>query len=816
MTLPTATAHLLQSARHRTVLTKAEWQDVVRLALASQSPYDGAPAVAVDTETYDCGYPDIDITGFSIAWCPDGKDWQGAYIPLKHNTGELTLGWLDVYEGLRAICDGSRELIFQNAKYDKKAFAAQTPPLHIAETIFDTMIASWMLNTNGVGTKAQVQEGHGSHGLKALSKYILDYEMTELTSLAKEQKVTLPNGTVRKVLRVDLVPVADLAPYAADDVIQTARLRDVFKPRLAADPKVNRFFELIAMEFVFVLADMEEFGIELDVKVLDEMRGRAQKEIKETTKALYDARSEEDCPAPDAAGIALIAQLVQQYDALDARFTLPPTDIRYPRNAKGKPTGKGHARKELFAKYSGVHPVVVDKVRDDKLRSDVGDFPELAHKIFAVGSNNTLNEVLFNQEYLEPIGGIGLNGLYSTKAENVDEWAEGGSAMAVALLRHRELTKLNGTYLVGMRNQLSMDGRLRTRFSPIGARTGRVSSSTPNLQNVPTSKEFPIRQAFVGSGVSDSTVSRSLDPNTGTTTVRVEKNDYSGWYETINGRVVAWDGPNPPWVLSVGDYSMLELRLLAHVSNDAVLIGAIQNGVDLHALTARAVFDEIPDDLPLDEVKKQFPELRSAAKPIGFGVIYGMGPQKLARELSITEEEAQEMIDVRYMQMYPGVKIWIDKEHDHVKLTGYAKTATGRKRHLPAAQLNPKGAGHFRLIKQAERQAQNFPVQGLAADVITIAMRDIRRMLKTTTVADLGVGVVLDASLMFDFPTVPLYGDYARPLLQVHDELVQEMHPAVANAVLDATTHIMETALSLRVPLKVDAALGPDWASTKK
>jgi DNA polymerase-1 len=259
--------------------------------------------------------------------------------------------------------------------------------------------------------------------------------------------------------------------------------------------------------------------------------------------------------------------------------------------------------------------------------------------------------------------------------------------------------------------------------------------------------------------------------------------------------------------------------LLAHVSGDPTLVEAIKNGEDIHALTAQACFDHIPNDISLKEVKKRFPKERKDSKPINFGVIYGMGPQALAAALGITEDEAEVIINDRYMSRYPGVKAYIERMHAIAKKEGLVRTAIGRPRHLPAAQLPPTDKNNKRLISKACRQGQNAPIQGFAADFIELAMRDIRRFFRKTTLND----VVLASKHLHPYKGIwtvavseSLYRNFMRPLLQVHDELIMEMHPAVANFCRDEVVRMMETALTLKVPVTVDAALGTNWYETKE
>jgi len=865
----------------RVVRTLPGWKDLL-YKLWNSRDKDGLHVIGFDTETLDRGFPDVQIVGFSAAWYEWNQfgilDKNRAYVPVGHATGELQITLVEVVPGLKALLeDGSVEVTGQNLKYDAKV--VRLLGIELTENVFDTLIASWLLNTNGVGSKLQVLLGEGEHGLKALSKHLLKKEMTELTELAPREKYTR-GGVEFETLRVDLVPIEDqydpvsgalvkkgIANYAGDDAERVLDLRELFKPQLDEDPRTRRVYYAIQREFIFVLVDMESFGVELDEDLLADMRVRIEAELVLVKESMYRQRRGEDFPA--FADAALVKKFVEQWDEYEARFTLGKDHPNYPKKVVEKgprgnkttslePASKATVRKNLIDAFGLQGHPVVDKVRDDKLRPEVKMFPHLAHKIFNPSSVNELNKVLFQEQGLAPIGERGANGLFSTKAEYVEVWKNYGDPLAKELDRLREIDKLRGTYLVGMVALLSADRRLRGRMNQGGTRTGRLSMSDPNLQNQPNNKEFPIRQSFVAMGLTASAVTihdwylddkgkktkpkhltvQALAPDdpkhqawTARTGVVLD-----GGYEIREKQVVRWWGTRPPYVLFVGDYSQLEICLLAHESSDEKLVTAVKEGQDIHALTAQAVFDAIPKTMSLEDVKKNFPDLRKKAKPINFGILYGMGPQKLAGTLGISVEEAKDIIENRYMSFYVGVARWIQKMHTFAVANGFVTTAVGRKRHLPAAQLprdgETLGYKNSMLISKAKRQAQNTPIQGLAADLVALAMRDLRRRFKSLVIQDLASEMLVGANGEQPTPmpvTLPglthwgagpdeLWGNWVRSLLQVHDELVQEAHPAVANWVATESVELMENAggMSLRVPIHVDAALGTDWFLTKE
>src|SRR5690606_35802845 len=271
-------------------------------------------------------------------------------------------------------------------------------------------------------------------------------------------------------------------------------------------------------------------------------------------------------------------------------------------------------------------------------------------------------------------------------------------------------------------------------FNQAVAATGRLSSTNPNLQNIPvrTEEGRRIRKAFVPDG--------------------------------------------PDWVLMKADYSQIELRVLAHISGDEVLIDAFQKGQDIHVRTAAEVFGVPPEQVTGD--------MRSAAKAINFGIVYGISSFGLARGTGLSREDAQRYID-DYFQRYPGVRRYIDTVIETAREQGYVTTLFGRRRYLPDLRSRNWARRSF-----AERTAMNSPIQGTAADIIKLAMVECRRRLRAE-----GLG--------------------ARLVLQVHDELVLEVPKAellpTARVVHDSMARVVE----LAVPLVVDVQAGPNWLDTE-
>ena len=323
----------------------------------------------------------------------------------------------------------------------------------------------------------------------------------------------------------------------------------------------------------------------------------------------------------------------------------------------------------------------------------------------------------------------------STDAEVLDQLAELGHEVPRLILEHRELQKLKSTYVEVLPTRInSMTGRIHTSFNQTGAATGRLSSSEPNLQNIPvrTPRGEEIRKGFV---------------------------------------------PGPGCRFVVADYSQIELRLMAHLSEDPAFIEAFRSGGDIHRQTAALIFG-----VSLAQVTA---EMRARAKTINFGTIYGQGPFALSRQLGISQEEAKAFI-AQYFERFAGVRAYLDLQVKLAREHGYVETLFGRRRYIP--EINDK---NFNLRAFAERTAQNSPLQGSAADLIKIAMVRIHDALQTG-----GLG--------------------ARLLLQVHDELVLEVSEGEVDAVMALVKRHMEGAAQLKVPLVVDVGSGPNWLEAKR
>ena len=349
---------------------------------------------------------------------------------------------------------------------------------------------------------------------------------------------------------------------------------------------------------------------------------------------------------------------------------------------------------------------------------------------FNLNSPQQLGEVLFGRLGL-PAKKKTARG-YSTDADTLAELAPLHPVIDKILL-YRQVSKLNSTYIDGLLKLTGRDGRIHTWFDQTIAATGRISSSEPNLQNIPVRTEMgrEIRRAFIA---------------------------------------------RPGCVLVDADYSQIELRLLAHLSGDAAMCEAFTLGQDIHARTAAEVYG-----VPLEEVT---PQMRSSAKAVNFGIVYGISDFGLASNLHISRKEASEFIE-RYFARYPAVRQFMDACVAQGKAEGYSVTMYGRRRPLPELSSSNYNRRQF-----GERAAMNTPVQGAAADIIKIAMNAVHRRLGEE-------------------------GLRARLILQVHDELIVECPDSEQAQVEALLRECMEQAASLRVPLLADVHAGHSWFDTK-
>ncbi|MCD8015449.1 MAG: DNA polymerase I [Lachnospiraceae bacterium] len=353
-----------------------------------------------------------------------------------------------------------------------------------------------------------------------------------------------------------------------------------------------------------------------------------------------------------------------------------------------------------------------------------------AGETFNINSPKQLGVILFENLHL-PHGKKTKTG-YSTAADVLEKLAVDYPIVS-DILEYRQLAKLKSTYAGGLSNFISEDGRIHGKFHQTITATGRISSTDPNLQNIPIRMELGrlIRKVFV---------------------------------------------PDDDYVFLDADYSQIELRVLAHFSNDEDLIQAYQDAQDIHTITASKVFHVAPEDVT--------PLLRRNAKAVNFGIVYGISSFGLSQNLSITRKEAQDYIE-QYFQTYPGIKKFLDGAVADAKKNGYVTTMFGRRRPMPELK-----SSNFAQRSFGERVAMNAPIQGTAADIIKIAMNRVNTCLRSRNMK-------------------------SRLILQVHDELLVETAVDELDEVREIMVREMQNAAKLRVRLEVDIHDGKNWYEAK-
>lgn len=351
---------------------------------------------------------------------------------------------------------------------------------------------------------------------------------------------------------------------------------------------------------------------------------------------------------------------------------------------------------------------------------------------FNINSNPKLREILFEKLGLPVLKRTSTGP--STDASVLQDLADQGHTLPVLLMEYRELSKLENTYLDALPSLVSRrTGRLHTSFNQTVASTGRLSSSDPNLQNIPIRRELgrDIRKGFI---------------------------------------------PRKGWTLLAADYSQIELRLLAHLSNDPAFVSAFNAGGDIHKQTAAIIFEV--------DVADVTSEMRGRAKTINFATIYGQGPHALSRQLNIDHAEAKMFIST-YFERFVGVRKYLDSMVEFAREHGYVQTIFGRRRYIP--ELRDR---NFNIRAFGERTAANSPIQGSAADLIKIAMIRIANRINNEKLE-------------------------GKMLLQVHDELVFEAPPGELEQLKVLVREEMEGAAQLSIPLVVDLGAGANWLQTK-
>jgi len=355
------------------------------------------------------------------------------------------------------------------------------------------------------------------------------------------------------------------------------------------------------------------------------------------------------------------------------------------------------------------------------------EIAEMSGERINLNSPKQLGEMLFGR-----MGIPSPKKKISTNAEVLEQLAE-EYPICGKILEYRKYQKLESTYTQALIRMQDEGGRIHTRFDQVATATGRISSQEPNLQNIPVRTELgrAIRGAFIA---------------------------------------------RPGWVLVDADYSQIELRVLAHMSQDETMIHAFNENQDIHARTASEVYG-----VPLEAVTGQ---MRSASKAVNFGIVYGISEFTLAKNIGVSRFEAKQFID-RYFERYPGVRRYMDDAVRTGHEAGYVKTLMNRRRYLPELS-----SSNFNLRAFGERCAMNSPIQGTAADIIKLAMIAVAKALKEE-------------------------GLQARLILQVHDELIIEAPETEAEQVKELMRRCMEGVMRLSVPLRTDISIGGDWRACK-
>ena len=358
------------------------------------------------------------------------------------------------------------------------------------------------------------------------------------------------------------------------------------------------------------------------------------------------------------------------------------------------------------------------------------DIYNMAGCTFNISSPSQLGEVLFEKLNL-PHGKKGKSG-YSTAVDVLNK-LKGKHPIIDNILEYRMLSKLYTTYIEGLENTIMPDGKVHTIYTQTLTRTGRLSSIEPNLQNIPVRTEYGrlIRKAFV---------------------------------------------PSDDSIIISGDYSQIELRILAHMANVESLIDAFNNNIDIHSKTACDIFN-----IPLELVTK---ESRRVAKAVNFGIIYGISSFGLSENLHISPKQAQEFID-KYLHTYPGIKEYMDKTIKSSYELGYAKTLFNRKRNIDELRNT-----NYMIRQSGERMALNTPIQGTSADIIKKAMVEIHKELKENNLK-------------------------SKMIIQVHDELVFDCIKEEKEQIINIMTNVMENICKLNVPLKIEVEYGNNWYEAK-
>ncbi|MEG4326814.1 DNA polymerase I, partial [Microcoleus sp. herbarium5] len=646
----------------RIIQTTEQLNELVQLL---QTFTDKASPVAWDTETTAIEPRDAELVGIGCCWGTGEEDL--AYIPTGHKTGK-NLDKATVLNALRPILESENyPKALQNAKFDRSILRCQG--IKLAGVVFDTMLASYVLNPET------------SHSLSELSKKYLGI-------VAKSYNELVPKN--KTIADISIVKVAD---YCGMDVYTTFQLVGKLRAELKEadktsfpDKSLHKLLLEVEQPLEPVLAEMEYQGIRIDTKYLKELSDQLEPQLAAIEQKIYNAVPLDDFKA-------YLAEKVEQIE----------------------PTLGTVPQKVYEAVPSAILKPYLKKVLP-KNNLDLAEIKQKVHstapsEILKLNSPAQLSELLFDILKLNTQKSRKTaTGFYSTDAEYLEN-LQGDHFVVDAILNYRTLQKLYSTYVDAIPKRVRPDTqRLHTDFNQTVTDTGRLSSSNPNLQNIPIGTEFSkqIRKAFL---------------------------------------------PEEGWLMVSADYSQIELRILAHLSQEPVLIEAYQNNRDVHTVTAQLLFEK-------EEIT---PDERRFGKTINFGVVYGMGAIKFGKSMGKSAADGKEFIK-RFNERYSKVFEYLEKVKKEAIALGYVTTILGRRRYLNFESeslrdlkgRNPQDIHSDRLKSlsrddaQSLRAAANAPIQGSSADIIKLAMIEVHKILQNYQ---------------------------ARLLLQVHDELIFEVPP---------------------------------------
>lgn len=565
-------------------------------------------------------------------------------------------------------------------------------------------------------------EPEGKHNLDHLAERYLNYKKIPT------QKLIGPRGDNQ--LNMRQVDKQLLMTYACEDAEVTFRLWPLLAEELKRHEVIS-LFEKVEMPLIQVLAQMEYTGIRLDTAELEAQEKELNTKLEEIKHNVLQITGEDfNLSSPKQLGDMLFDKLKIHENLQKAKGFKP----------KVNKTRRYSTGLEVLKTFAATHPAVEKIIEYKQIEKDESRLDralELRNEIymlcgqsFNLNSTKELGEILYEKLKITPNPPFTETLQYSTSEDDLLK-LQHEHPIVPLILQNRTIEKLTGTYIRTLPGLVrTSSGRLHTSFNQAVTATGRLSSDNPNLQNIPirTPEGRRIRKAFVPT--------------------------------------------NSDYIIASADYSQIELRLMAAFSQDPQLIEAFVQGQDIHTATAAKIFNLSPEDVSRDQ--------RSIAKSANFGIIYGISSFGLSENLGISRKEASDLIN-NYMNSYPQIAVYKEKQIRQARERGYVTTLLGRRRYL--RDINSQNSV---MRGYAERNAINAPIQGSAADIIKIAMINIQNLLEAGRCK-------------------------TKMLLQVHDELVFDLHKAEADELLPKIRYEMEHAVNLVVPLVVESGTGNNW-----